>query len=68
MDEITTKFINRADERMFYLKGVAHDLKLFGDVMRDNNDLPEEERREKARLACVWKGYELLKGVELFDN
>ncbi len=65
---ITSKFINRADERKFYLTGVASNLKLFGDVMVANKDLPETERREKARLACVWRGYEILKGVEIFDN
>ena len=53
---------------MFYLAGVQADPHLFGDAMIEYKDLPETERRQRARIACIWKGYETLKGVQMFDN
>jgi len=53
---------------MFYLAGVQADPHLFGDAMIEHKDLPETERRQQARIACIWKGYETLKGVQMFDN
>ena len=66
--ELTTQFINRTNEQMFYLAGVLVDPHLFGDAMIEYKDLPETERRQRARIACIWKGYETLKGVQMFDN
>ena len=66
--ELTTQFINRTNEQMFYLAGVQADPHLFGNVMIEHKDLPETERRQHARIACIWKGYETLKGVQMFDN
>lgn len=63
--ELTNQFVNRTNEQMFYRAGVQADPFLFGDEMCRHGHLNESDRRQKARLACIWKGYETLKGVEI---
>jgi len=58
--------VDKTYRELAKLTGVAHGT--IGNVMIEHKDLPETERRQHARIACIWKGYETLKGVQMFDN